>query len=270
MNGIKQTLLILLLLSSYAQAQSHDQRIISIGASITEILSGLGLEDQIVARDVTSKRPESILQKVDLGQAHHISTEAVLAHRPTLVLMSSGLVNQRLHNDLKQLGINTHIVDDGENLADIPDKIRTIAQLALRQERAQELIDSLGPRNTFKAKQPLKLAFLYARGPQHTFMAGAETTAHTMITELGHRNAFAQMQGFKPISAEALIKANPDVILVQESSNVDELWKTPGIKMTRAYQHQSILFVDTLAFLGLSLRTIDELNRISRALHESD
>jgi iron complex transport system substrate-binding protein len=254
------------------QAVCSEQRIISIGASVSEILVALGLEEQIVARDVTSQRPAALLKAPDLGQAHHISTEALMSHRPTLVLMSSGLMNKRLHKDLNQLGIAIHIIEDGKTLEDIPKKIREIARLVHRIDRADQLINSLAPLSPPQSQQQLKLAFLYARGPSHTFMAGTETTADAMITELGHLNAFAQMQGFKPISAEALIKANPDVILIQESSqkNLDELWQTPGIQMTQAYRSRSIVFVDTLAFLGLSLKTVDELNRIRRVLHESD
>lgn len=268
---IKWLLTFLLILN---QVNANEIRIISIGASITEILAHLGLEENIVARDTTSRRPESILKAADLGQAHHLSTEAVLAHRPSIVIMSSALANIQLKNDLDRLGVKTIIIEDGKKLKDIPKKVRTIAKHVNRLEIAKQITASLpsldisGGTNT----SPLKLAFLYARSPQHTFMAGEETIAHTMINELGHLNAFAGMQGFKPISAESLIKANPDVILIQESSknNINEILRIPGLQITQAYRQQSIIFVDTLAFLGLSLQTIDELNRISRILNESN
>ena len=61
-------------------AQTETPKIVSLSGTITEIVSALGHESDIVGVDVTSTYPEGIKESAqDLGHSSKISIEAVMA-----------------------------------------------------------------------------------------------------------------------------------------------------------------------------------------------
>ena len=67
-------------------AQTKIPRIVSISGAVTEILVGLGLQNQIVGTDVTSNYPASIEKLPKVGHNRGIGAEATLALQPTIVI----------------------------------------------------------------------------------------------------------------------------------------------------------------------------------------
>jgi iron complex transport system substrate-binding protein len=67
-------------------AQTKTPRIVSISGAVTEILVGLGLQNQIVGTDVTSNYPASIEKLPKVGHNRGIGAEATLALQPTIVI----------------------------------------------------------------------------------------------------------------------------------------------------------------------------------------
>ena len=48
-------------------------------------------------------------------------------------------------------------------------------------------------------------------------VGGHDTLAQPLIEALGATNAFAAMSGYKPVSAEGIIPAAPDVVIVPQA-----------------------------------------------------
>ncbi|MGX9080534.1 ABC transporter substrate-binding protein, partial [Klebsiella pneumoniae] len=61
-----------------------------------------------------------------------------------------------------------------------------------------------------KQNKPLKVAFLLLHKGQPTSIAGGNTTASALLTLAGGINPVDQLSDYKPVSAEALIKLQPD------------------------------------------------------------
>ena len=82
--------------------QKTDQRIVSLNGAVTEIISALGHEQELVGRDVTSTYPESMVQSAqDLGHVRSLTIEPIVALNPTLILASDKDINPDLLGKIK-------------------------------------------------------------------------------------------------------------------------------------------------------------------------
>ena len=68
-----------------ASAQS---KIVSVGGDVTEILYGIGADDQVVATDTTSVYPTAAALTPKVGYVRRLSAEGVLSLEPDLILIS--------------------------------------------------------------------------------------------------------------------------------------------------------------------------------------
>src|SRR5688500_17169228 len=65
-----------------------EERIVTLGGSVTEIVCALGAENKLVGADQSSTYPASILKLSRLSYHRNTSSEAVLSLNPTLVLLT--------------------------------------------------------------------------------------------------------------------------------------------------------------------------------------
>jgi iron complex transport system substrate-binding protein len=99
-------------------------------------------------------------------------------------------------------------------------------------------------------------------------VGGAKTGADAMIAYAGARNAISGFSGFKPLTPEAVIAANPDVILVTDQGmkavgGIGGVLHFPGVNQTRAGNYQKIVSLESMYLLGFGPRmplAVAELN----------
>ncbi len=123
---------------SYANADTNTKKIISAGASITQIINALNAQDQIVAVDLTSKAlVDKSVPKV--GYHRQLSAENLMSLSPTNVIGSDEMGPQSTLDLLKQSGVNVDVVNSGETVKDLLQRIDQIASLTHHQQRAEVL-----------------------------------------------------------------------------------------------------------------------------------
>ena len=91
--------------------------------------------------------------------------------------------------------------------------------------------------------------------------AGGDTAANAMIAIAGGKNAFAATHtGYKPVSTEAMIAANPDLLLISQDTltslgGIDQaLAAIPGLNLTNAGKQRRIVTMEGLHLLGFGPR----------------
>jgi iron complex transport system substrate-binding protein len=104
-----------------------------------------------------------------------------------------------------------------------------------------------------------KVLFIYARGAGTLMVSGTGTPIASMIQLAGAKNAVTDFADFKPLTAEAMVAANPDIILLFDSGlksigGIDGLLKVPGIAQTNAGRNRSIVSMDGELLSGFGLR----------------
>ncbi len=247
---------------------SYDSsRIISIGGSITEILYTLGLEQQITAVDTTSLYPPSALKgKPNVGYMRQLSAEGVLGLSPTLILAIEGSGPREAIDVLEQAKIPFIVIPDEFNAEGIIDKIRIVSADVGVPRRGECLANAVRSdiatleTQQKQISQRARVAFILSLTNGRPVIAGRDTAADGIIRMAGGANAFADLEGYKPVNDEAIASARPDAVLVMERGehalSADTVFSEAGLALTPAAEHRALISMDGLYLLGFGPRTV--------------
>lgn len=277
-------LLALALLAAPARAQqpSPDDRarIVSLGGAVTEIVYALGAGDQLVGRDASSIYPEAAQELPSVGYYRRVPAEGVLSLRPTLVLAAADTGPPAVLDQIRSAGVTVRQMPGEASVEGAKAKIRAVAEALERSARGEQLIQNLeedmaGARQLRSAvEETPRVLFIYARGAGTMNVAGSGTEAEAMIELAGAENAITGFSGYKPMNAEAVTAAAPDVVLMLERGlksigGASGLMKQPGIKLTPAGKNGRIVAMDDLLLLGFGPRLGEATRTLTRKLHPS-
>ncbi len=237
------------------------QRIVSLSGTISEMLCALGLEDQIAGVDITSTYPLSLKQKPKVGHNRNISAEGILALQPTLVLGLSDQSNPKLEEQLKGAGVKMLLFKQELSPEGVKVLLNQVASATGATAKAKLIENQFDLQMKSLKISPVnkKVLFIYARGTGTMMVSGTGTSIEKMIRLAGAKNAVTDFTDFKPLTAESLVAANPDAILLFESGlksldGPEGLLKVPGIAQTTAGRNRKIVSMDGELLSGFSLR----------------
>ena len=265
-------------LGAYAQPDADPRRIVTLGGSVTEIVYALGAGDQGVGVDASSVYPEAATEKPNVGYFRKVPAEGVLSLNPSLVLALEGTGPPTVFEQFRSAGVRTVQVPDTPSVTGAKQKIQTIGDLLGRSARGDSLIaamerdlDEARALRAEAASTP-RVLFVYARGSGTMNVAGRGTSAAAMIELAGGENAITGFEGFKPMSAEAVVEAEPDVILaltrgLESIGGTKGLLEQPGIPLTPAGKQKRIVAMDDLLLLGFGPRLGTAVQRLTDKLH---
>lgn len=254
-----------------ATTEISTEKIVSLNGAVTEVLAKLGEEQNIIGVDVTSNYPESLAEKAqNLGHVRSINAESVLALQPTVIYASNKDMSPDLLEKLKASNIRLELIDQ-EYTAEGTAKLITDVAKSLNKENYQPLIDDVNNKlaKVETVENKPKVLFIYARGAATLMVGGEGTQADAVIKLAGGENAAKGITDFKPLTPEALIQGNPDVILMFDSGleslgGVDGLLKIDGIEATNAGKNKKVIALEGQYLLGFGPRLGDavlELNK---------
>ena len=168
-------------------------------------------------------------------------------------------------DNLAATGMRIEYVPEGQGPARYVERVEFIAGVVDKEDRGAELIasytdriDALQVRRAKMERTPRALLSLAVRDGA-PIAAGAETTGHDMIEIAGGENV-ATFEGWKPMSAEAVIAAAPEIIFLS-SAHIDRMggigavMDLPSISATPAGQNQSYLMLNAQMMLQFGPRS---------------
>lgn len=228
------------------------QRTISLNGAITAIIAKLGHSSQLVGRDVTSTFPQTVKDSIkNLGHVRSLSIEAMMNLSPDLILASSKDMNEKLKNSLQKSGVKFKLFEQEYSVEGTKTLIKEVADF-IDSNQAQPIIDQFEKDLSQVQnldKQPSVL-FVYARGAGTLVVAGKDTPMAKMIDLAGGKNVISDFSNFKPLTEEALVEQNPDVILLFNSGlkslgGIDGFLKViPALSQTKAGKNKAIITMD--------------------------
>ncbi|MXN91419.1 ABC transporter substrate-binding protein [Flavobacterium sp. Sd200] len=254
-----------------APAATH--KIVSLNGAVTEVIAALGHEKELVGVDVTSTYPESVKATAkDLGHVRTISIEGIMALNPTLIVGTDKELSPELVEKIKKSGVKAEIftqefTPDGAKklIADVAGVLEHKDYSALTSKIDADL------KNVKPIATAPKVLFIYARGANMLMVSGTGTPVEKTIELAGGKNAVTDFADFKPLTPEALIKGNPDVILMFDSGleslgGIDGVLKIPGVDKTNAGKNKKIIAMDGGLLSGFGPRVGEAATQLNGLL----
>lgn len=263
--------------ASPAQVQGA-ARIVGLGSASTETLFALGVGDRVVGADLSSVHPAAAAALPKVGYFRQFSAEGVLSLAPGLVIASHEAGPAVALERLRGAGVPVVVLGPARDLAEGRVNLRAIAAAVDRVAEGEQLIAGIDAQvaemEALRARaggRP-RVLFVYARGPGSVMVAGHATPAAEMLRLVGADNAIDAFAEFRPISAEAVIAARPDFIVIpsrglESIGGAEGLRAQPGVAQTRAAEAGHVVAVDDLKLLGFGPRVGEALLELVRALH---
>jgi iron complex transport system substrate-binding protein len=260
---------------------------LDIAGSISSTIFGLGLGDSVVGRDVSTTFDAAIELPVVTTGAHSVNSEAIIALRPDLIITDGTVGPIDVLLQLRDAGIDIVFVDTVPSLEGVGELARQVGAALGAAEAGELLATRLRAEIDAKVAEiaavapsdpagKVRIMFLYLRGASGVYyLFGEESGADVLIDALGGVDVAAEigLDGMKPMTDEALVAANPDLILVMtdglaSAGGVDGLLDAkPAIALTRAGQNKRFVDMADGEILSFGPRTAAVLDALARAIY---
>ena len=238
-------------------------RIVTLATGAGELIAAMGAGDRVVGRDETSSAPQ-IEGAPIVTKGHQVSAEQVLALNPDLVIIDSATGPVEVLDQIRASGIPVELLPDTWTVSDMAPRIDALGgYLGVSKSDIDVAKANLIPSVPNESTSGPRVAFLYLRGPSSIYLLGGEGSgADALIEAAGGVDVGAEAgyEPFTPLTAEALIAAAPDVLLVMTEGlasvgGVDGLRALPGVAQTPAGQSGRVIAVEDTVLLSFGART---------------
>ncbi|WP_417675582.1 heme/hemin ABC transporter substrate-binding protein [Pseudodonghicola sp.] len=255
------------------------QRVIGVGGSVTETIYALGAGDRLVARDTTSTYPEAATALPDVGYMRRLSPEGVLSVAPDLIIAEEGAGPAETVQILEEAAIPFVTIPAARDGTGVAARIRAIGAALGLDDKADALatevegkIATVVDASARAAEPPVRVLFILSAAGGRLMASGTGTEADAMIRLAGGINAIEGFPGYKQLTDEAVLAAQPDVILMMDRGTGSDhgtagVLEHPAIAITPAGQAKRLIAMDGLYLLGFGPRTADALADLHAALY---
>ena len=262
----------LLPLAAVFSVQAAD-RIVVAGGSLSELIYALGAGERVVGVDETTSYPPETAALPHIGYWKQLSSEGILSLRPTRFITWQDAGPQLVFDQLRSQHVAVLTLPRvPATVEQMYTNIRTLARELGDEERGTALINTLSQRlekvaqSSASKPAPVSALFILSAGGSAPQVAGKGSVADAIMTLAGARNV-AQHPQYRSYSAEALIAANPEVIIVTSQmvdGDLNRLSTIAGITRTNAWKNQRIVVLDQSLILGMGPRVADAVETLHR------
>ena len=218
------------------------ERIVSLAPHVTEQLFAAGAGRKLVAVSEYSDYPEEAKRLPQVASSAGLDLERVLALKPDLVVAWRLEATAAALARLETLGVPV-FYDEPRRLAQIPDSIAALGELAGTTDTARALAASLREklddlRKRYGSKRPVSVFYQISARPLMTL--GGRQFVSDAIELCGGRNVFADSPVMAPqVNVESVLAADPEAIITASANPADRQWQAlwrrfPGMRAVRA------------------------------------
>lgn len=261
--------------SANKETPNQEIKIVTLGGAISETLSGLGMESNIIGTDVTSTFPESIAAKPKVGSTHNLNVENILAMKPDYVIsFKERGIKPEQATQLEQAGVKVWIVEQDYSVEGTKKYITMLADSFHKEEAGKKMVADIDAAIQSLPKYDSKpnVMFIYARGAGALSVSGSDMPMAKMIELAEGTNSGADFTGFKPLTAEAVVKYNPDAILLfdtglQSLDGPEGMLKVPGVAQTNAGKNKNFIVMDGEFLSSFGPRVVLAIKELGEKIH---
>jgi iron complex transport system substrate-binding protein len=250
---------------------TDSSRLAISGGSITEIVYLLNESAKIVAADRTSNYPTAATKLPSIGYVRNLSAEGVLSIEPTLILAENDTGPPIVLDQLRKTGVEIAIIPEQMDAKGIISKVECVASVISADPKstatataklAQDLAVLERLKNAERQVETnITVAVILGLDNGQPTVGGINTSANSILEMAGATNAFESFEGWKPVPAESMLEANPDIIImpirsVKMAGGLEKILSMQAIKLTNAAMNNRVIAIDGMALLGFGPRTL--------------
>lgn len=260
---------------------------IDISGTIASTVFALGLGDQVVGRDSSTMFAGTEDLPVVTKTGHTLNAEAILELAPTVILTDTTIGPKEIRQQLRDAGIAIVVISSDRRLDTTDELVTEIATALGVPSRGAALIERLDADlddalaeiadvMPTEVDDRARMLFLYVRGNANIYyIFGEDSGADSLIDAVGGVDVAAEIgwEGMKPMTAEALVAARPDVLVMmtdglESVDGIDGLIeRIPAIAETPAGANRRVIDMADSEILSFGPRSADVIGAIARALY---
>lgn len=260
---------------------------IDISGTIASTVFALGLGDQVVGRDSSTGFAGTEELPIVTKTGHTLNAEAILELAPTVILTDTTIGPKEIRQQLRDAGIAVVVISSDRRIDTTGTLVTEIAAALGVPSRGEALIERLDaeldaslaeiadvipPADEDRAR----MLFLYVRGSANVYyIFGKDSGADSLIDAVGGVDVAGEIgwEGMKPMTAEALVAARPDVLVMmtdglESVGGIDGLIeRIPAVAETPAGAHRRVIDMADSEVLSFGPRTAEVIDALARALY---
>lgn len=232
-------LLISVMVIAFATNFADAKTFVSLSPALTEIMYAIGADADLVGVSTECNYPAEVKQKTKVGNAYYMNKEKILSLHPDYVLLADGVASAS--QKLDKIGTKP-LIYKMNSVNSIYDTILALGQMTGNVENSKKVVADLKSQvSATKTTHPKKILYLIQLNP--LISIGNKSFISDMIKVSGQKSVTSDLTAFYPaVSAEYILKLNPDVIVVSTKSD-DKLLKKlfPNTKIIYLTKEQNDL-----------------------------
>lgn len=254
------------------------EKIISTAPSNTEVLMALGLGDKLVAIDKYSTDIEGINTELPQIDFSNPDAETIIGLEPDIVIASGHNKTGSAEDPFKAIseaGIPVVYIPSSDSIDGIYKDIEFIADVVNERSKGKEIVDDMKAQveeikaigDTITDK---KSVYFEISPAPYLSSFGKSTFLNEMIEIIGAKNIFENEEGWISPTAEAIIDANPDVIITNAGymeNPTEEIKSRDAWENINAIKNNEVYLVDQNASSRPSQNVIKALEQMAKAVY---
>lgn len=236
-SSVRYPLMLVDALNQTVYIPSRPVRIVTLDPAATEIVIALNATSQLVGVDnnsVTYLPPPfnyTVAKLVSSGKLSVIGStysspdiEQILSLNPDLVIGTAGWgYNNYIASVLQQYGIPVLLLPSYQSLSDVYKSIIMVGEATGHVNASVSLVESMASeidhvRELVSGLAPVNVSIVLWINP--TYVTGGGTFQNNMIELAGGVNVFENATGWPTVTAEELLQANPQVIIIMSNGGL--------------------------------------------------
>lgn len=251
--------------------------IMTLGPSNTEIAIELGLKDKIIASDTQTQLMGLLADDLPYIDLMAPDIEQIIALKPDIILATGMMMVEG--NDpfkpVRDLGIPVAYIPSSNSIDQIYNDIIFISKALKEENKGQDMVDTMKEKiaaikavgDTITDK---KSVYFEIGAAPYMYSFGKGVFLHEMIEIVGATNALGDQESWISLSEEAVLAANPDVIITNVNyidNPVDEIKSRLGWESVKAIQNDQVFYVDNFKTSLPDHNIVIALEEIAKAVY---
>ena len=260
------------------EIKQEPSKIITLSPSITETLFALGLGDKVEGVTSNDDYPKEATEKPKVGDMNP-NIEKIISLEPDFVMIDESSMSTAEAGlaQLRDAGITVFVVPTANSFDETYASIELIGKVTNKEDEAKKIVADMNAKiadvqqkiNDSNVKE--RSVFVETSDAPDIYTAGNNSYMQEMFDLIGANNiAKDGGENWYKIDAEAIVKGNPDVIIVKYDyvpNIVNKIKKRDGFDTITAVKENQIVQVDDNLTSRTGPRLADGLEEIAKAIY---